>query len=173
MSNIEEWKSVIENAPHILVNRMGLVKSMNFHRSGKEKLRKTPKDTAGYCYVSVCVDGKYKNYSIHRLVAMAFIPNPENLPDVNHINGIKHDSRIENLEWCTKSENALHAIRTGLKQPQKGESHGMSKLTAEDVLDIRTKHSEKTHTMAELSRLYSVGFMQISRIIKRERWKHI
>lgn len=68
----------------------------------------------GYPYISMTINGKHYNKMVHRLVAITFIPNPENKPEVNHINGVKTDYRIENLEWCTRKENVQHALRTGL-----------------------------------------------------------
>jgi len=68
----------------------------------------------GYRSVSIYSDCKKKNYSLHRLVAIAFINNPENKPEVNHKDGNKLNNHVSNLEWCTMSENAIHAYRTGL-----------------------------------------------------------
>lgn len=64
-----------------------------------------------YRFVSVCIRGKVFYRSVHRLVAQAFIPNPENKPQVNHKNWIRHDNRVENLEWCTSQENNIHSFR--------------------------------------------------------------
>jgi len=71
--------------------------------------------TNGYQFVQLCKNGKVKKFSIHRLIALAFIPNPENKKTVNHKNGNKADNRIQNLEWNTYAENNQHAYTAGLK----------------------------------------------------------
>ena len=68
----------------------------------------------GYYRITLSIKGVRKSYSVHRLVASTFIPNPENKPTINHINGIKTDNRIENLEWATYQEQKIHAINFGL-----------------------------------------------------------
>ena len=68
----------------------------------------------GYLFISMPDRGKPKNFKIHRLLAKSFIPNPEGKPMVNHINGIKDDNRLENLEWVTNKENMIHAVKIGL-----------------------------------------------------------
>lgn len=70
--------------------------------------------TKGYKMVHLTINGKTKKIAVHRLVAKLFIPNPKNLPQVNHIDGIKHNSHMNNLEWCTSKENMEHAVKTGL-----------------------------------------------------------
>ncbi len=77
-----------------------------------------------------------KQYYIHRLVAQAFIPNPENKPCVNHINGNKLDNRVENLEWCTYSENNSHAYKTGLRKPNIKTNKHKSICMLDDDKDI-------------------------------------
>lgn len=100
--------------------------------SGTKKLRPNL-STPGYHSVCLCINGKPRRHQIHRLVANAFIPNPKALPQVNHKNGVKTDNRVENLEWCTCSENHLHALRVlGKKVPPSalgkfGAEHNRSK----------------------------------------------
>lgn len=79
-----------------------------------ERILRPRKKSEGYLDVALNKDGKAKHYRVHRLVAEMFIPNPENKPEVNHINANKSDNRVENLEWATREENIHHAIKEGL-----------------------------------------------------------
>ena len=81
------------------------------------RLRKPRLDKDGYYFLTLHLDKKRKRESVHRLVAAAFLPNPNQCPVVNHKNGIKTDNNVNNLEWCTVRENNLHAIHLGLNSP--------------------------------------------------------
>lgn len=107
---MEIWKN-IDGYPNYQVSNMGRVKSLNYNHTGKEKILKGLKNTNGYIYVALYKEGKVKGYSIHRLVATAFIPNPNNLPQVNHRNEIKTDNRVENLEYCNSKYNTNFGTR--------------------------------------------------------------
>lgn len=80
-----------------------------------------------YNYISLYKNNIPWTKKIHRLVAQAFIPNPENKPCINHINWIKDDNRVENLEWCTYSENSIHAIQSWLNKPRLWSDNKLSK----------------------------------------------
>jgi hypothetical protein len=124
-------------------------------------------DKKGYLKVILCQNNKRYNKKVHRLVALMFIPNPENKPEVNHKNGIKTDCRKVNLEWNTPKENRQHAFNTGLSA--KGENHVNSKLTEAQVLSIRAD----TRTQQVIADEYCVTQAQISSIKTRKLWKHI
>lgn len=116
-----------------------------------------------------------KYYSAHRIVAQCFIPNPDNKPQVNHINGIKTDNRVENLEWVTASENTKHAHSTGLAQVRKGEAVITSKLTTEDIQYIRSNYERynKDKNMTALAKQFGVSRSQIHKIIHYMEWKEL
>ncbi len=112
----EEWKAVDGYNGLYCVSNTGKVKSMKWNHSDKEKEMKQY-DQGGYKLVGIRRNGTHHNYLVHRLVATAFVPNPRNLYDVNHIDGNKSNNCADNLEWVTKSENIRHAIRMGLRPP--------------------------------------------------------
>lgn len=101
---MEIWTD-IEGYLNYQVSNMGRVKSLGDDKNRKEKILKGGITKKGYLQVVLCKDGKTKKYYIHRLVAQAFIPNPNNLPQVNHRNEDKTDNRVDNLEWCDGKYN--------------------------------------------------------------------
>ena len=107
----EIWKDVEGYEGCYQVSNLGRVKSLNYNRTGKEKVLKACK-SKGYYYVILCKDSKQKNCSVHRLVATAFLPNPDNLPQVNHKDEDKTNNACFNLEWCDRKYNMNFGTRT-------------------------------------------------------------
>ena len=120
---MEIWKDIEGYEGLYQVSNLGRVKSLDrtITRSDgvkikiKGKIRTFSKSHKGYLYLSLTdVNKKRKTFKVHRLVAMAFVQNPDNKPQVNHIDGNKLNNKAENLEWVTNSENQLHALENGL-----------------------------------------------------------
>ena len=110
----EEWRPVEGTNGKYDVSNFGRVRT-NSQRPG---LLTLTKQASGYLYAMVeLANGKPKNCRVNRLVAQHFLPNPDYLPEVNHIDGNKENNHVSNLEWCTRSHNVKHSFDTGLKQP--------------------------------------------------------
>jgi hypothetical protein len=172
----EIWKNVPGYENMYQVSNLGKVKSLARYKKAKsnsksltkEKLLRFTRGIDGYISYELNKNSIRKNFKAHRLVAMAFIPNPENKPQVNHINGVKDDNRVENLEWNTASENVRHSYKTGLAS-NKGERHPLSKLNNSQVLKIRNDNRK----LIEIASEYNLSMTTISEIKKRKTWNHI
>ena len=166
----EKWVS-IPGFSKYKVSNLGKVVSTRWRK--RERLLTGHKTDKGY--ISVYLkndDGRYKARTIHRMVGIGFLPNSENLPQLNHKNGIKTDNRVENLEWCNNSHNIKHSYRTGLKQPLVGEQNGFSKLTNVGVRRIKMA-LQTGISIGELSDIYKVAYSTVYDIKVGKRWTHI
>lgn len=172
---MEKWKQ-IDCCPHFKISDLGRVRSITrIIECGKQKVKRRVKGQdmksqltrKGYPTVPL---GE-KHVTIHRLVALAFIPNPKNLLCVNHKNGIKTDNRVENLEWCTNQQNKDHAMNNGLYA--KGEQIHTAKLTKSEVEEILQLHKIYGLRPCDVAREYNIDSSSASRLLRREFWRHI
>lgn len=115
-------------------------------------------------------DGQYLQRYVHQVVAETFIPNPDNKPHINHIDGDKLNNRVDNLEWCTNAENRKHSVEIGTHSH--GEKHTSAKLTEKDVISIceRLQSGESTGKILEN---YPVTRGTLLNIRARRTWKHV
>ena len=114
MSNVEEFKDINTYEGKYQISNLGRVKSLIRKGVTKEIILIPSISTHGYYQITLFLKTKGKTFRIHRLVAESFIPNIMNKKEVNHIDGNKLNNHISNLEWCTRSENVSHALKTGL-----------------------------------------------------------
>lgn len=159
-----EWKRIHHSK--YLVSDTGLIYS-----EYENILLKPFKNNQGYLQVDLFDSGTKQRLQVNRIVANAFIPNPENKPIVNHINGIKTDNEVSNLEWCTYSENTIHSYETGLQA--RGEDKTLAKLTEKDVLEIQSLFESKEMLDRDIAVKYGVTSGVISAIRLGKTWTHV
>lgn len=120
MNNVEEWRDIEGYEGLYMISNLGRVKSLVGWNGSKYidrvKILKPSMTTTGYWKIELSKDKKKKSKKIHRLIAKAFIPNTNNKPQINHIDGNPLNNNIDNLEWTTQKENVDHAIKVGLKK---------------------------------------------------------
>lgn len=170
----EIWKPVVGWEGLYEVSNHGRVKSL---RSGKI-LAGT--NLGGYIIVGLRCFGPARLERVHRLVAKAFIPNPNEYPDIDHLNMAKSDNRAENLEWVTPSENSKRAWRAGAYKDQtfsfkvstKGEKNWHAKLTDQSVVEIRRMHANG-ESIRSLAGRFGLVVSSVHRIVRNKTWKHL
>lgn len=141
-----------------------------YNKQGKEKATFINRD--GYEIVFLWEDNKAKSFTVHRLVALAFLDNPENKPCVNHIDGNKAHNDLSNLEWNTYSENTKHALRTGLKIPEQGEDVHNALLTNLQVHEI-CQMMENGYRNVEIHEMLEVSKVSLENIRRGIGWLSI
>lgn len=161
---IEEWKDMVGSEELYQISNLG-----NIFSKISNRIVKSSYDQNGYKIRTHKVNGKAIVTKVHRAVALAFIPNPENKPFVNHINGIKDDNSVNNLEWVTSSENQKHNI--SINENRRGTGHWSAKLTEDDVKYIRNNPDKLRQ--CDLAIKFGLHQSRISAIVSGKSYKDL
>ena len=173
----------MEEFREVYVEKYGLVK---VRRDGKCVIGKSGKELSlnrrnddGYVVIKLMyvdhITGRKKNLIrlVHRLVALGFIPNPDNLPEVNHKDGHKENNSAENLEWCTRQYNVQHAWNTGLCDGHfVGTNNGRHRLDEDGVRQVRAMHKAGI-TRSQIAKYFGLGWTTVDHVIKGHTWTHV
>lgn len=173
---IEKWRPIPGYENRYDVSNLGRVRSVTRNVSmygGRVRVLKgrilCPNTSGRYMQVGLGID---KTKLIHRLVALAWVPNPEYKPCVNHKDGNKSNNYASNLEWVTQTENVRHAFKNKLMKSVMGEDHYFSKLNNKKVIKIR-ELSEQGILSDEIGKRFNVTGRNIRSIIQGKTWKHL
>lgn len=160
--NKPDWTPLKGYEESYLINKSGQVYSIKYKKIMKQSINKW-----GYATMGIYKNKKRFNVRVNRLVASTFIPNPENLEQVNHIDGNKLNDHVSNLEWCSRLDNMRHASKNGIMAS--ADRNGKSKLTTENVLDI-VKMFSMDISCQEIADYYKVDRSTISCIKRGKSW---
>ena len=168
------WKT-IPNFSNYESSNTGFLRSINYKRSGKKVILK-PSESRGYLKTMLKRDdNKYKSWNVHNFIMLSFKGPKQKGQEVNHIDGNKLNNNINNLEYCTRSENMKHAFDNGLATPKKGELNPSSKLTSDDVKEIRAYVKSKKdqgirfYGRKKLAEKYNISESHIKDIVSKRR----
>ena len=178
---MEKWRDIPNYEGFYQVSNQGNVRSLNRmvkqnRRTDGKQLKKgkvlSPAiDKYGYSSCALSKHNKLKSIRVHRLVAFAWLDNPNNWNEVNHKDGNKQNNNVDNLEWSTRSLNIRHAIDTGLLKYNKGDKHHQSKLTNEQVEELRITY-DCAKPLKYYANKYGMSISAMSKIIRNETYKN-
>lgn len=178
---MENWKCIsgLENLYQISnlgrirsVSRKTLMKNGHYISCKGRVLKCSPK-RKGYLYCRITALGVKRNVMIHRAVAETFIPNPENKKQVNHIDGNKFNNAVDNLEWCTASENISHGFKHGLIPALRGEKNGSSKATESQALRVISLLKDGILKHRQIADKVGVSKNIVKDISRGKTWRHL
>jgi hypothetical protein len=169
---MEKWKQIQDVDPRYQVSNTGKVRTINWKNTGEVREMVIQKDKKGYARISLRVPGRKnsKTFKVHRLVAIHWIDNPENMPEVNHLNFDTMDNRVENLEWATPKTNVEHSIKNGRKTgfiDGKTRIYGMTK---EDIEKLRKEYYASGMTQKQGAEHYGIKYGSFQQIVYGRSW---
>lgn len=180
---MEEWKVIDGTDGMYEVSNTGKVRSNNYLNTGRTQELKLNYDGWGYLRVRIIRNGRRKTHKVHRLVAEAFVPNPNNLPQVNHLDGVHDNNMASNLEWCTASHNVKHAYDNGLKEKNRESARKRGKEELTPILlervdkmkmpvvatNLETGEKQRFESQMSASRALGISQSQIRRVLLGEK----
>lgn len=175
ISTQPQWKDIVGYENEYQINQFGEIRTLKDSPKLKkyDVLKPQKSKRNGYVYQMLYKNGKEKLLRVHRLVAMAFLPNPNNLPQVNHKDGNKQNNSVDNLEWCEQSDNMKHAYKNGLQIPSENQRKAIintNKLKQKKVCQIKDSEIINTFSgISEASRQTKISISCISRCCNLKR----
>lgn len=165
---MEVWRKIDGFGDKYQISNHGNVRSF---KRGYGKIMKPVKNRYGYLTIKLVYFDQKKRFYIHRLVTTYFLQNPENKSFVNHIDGNKKNNHLSNLEWCTNSENMIHADKIGLRNMPKGSKNHMAKLSENQIKEI--KFNRSGIYQKDIAKEFNIARQTVSKILNGKLWSHV